>query len=422
MAIGDVKKVVELPQGAWFGDDILTLPFPPDWDISVCKMAGHDAPPVTDEEIRKAFANPIGTKTISELAKGKKEVVIVVDDITRATPTAPIIPYVLEEIHKAGITKEHTRFIMATGAHKTPTREDWVKKVGEEIVAEYMMYNHNVYDHFVDLGTTSRGTPVKINREFMECDLKIAVGGCKFHAFAGFGGGGKIILPGVAAMETIIYNHEVVSKRYRDPTVGMGKVVENVVRLDMEEAARMAGLDVKVDIVFNNRREPVRVFVGDVVAEYREAHKFARGFYKTEPYTDADIVVVNTYPMEDEQTVGIWAANASVRRGGDVVMIVQSVEGQIHHYVYGQFGTRYGGRGWTPPSRRDPVPKAEKVYVFTEYPWKRDQVDLGRAKKISYHTKWDEIIDKLQEKHGDEAKVAIYPYAAIQIPPLPEEW
>lgn len=422
MAIGEVKKVVELPQKAWFGDTTLTLPFPATWDITLCKMAGHNAPPITDKEIRKAFANPIGTKTIRQLAKGKKEAVILVDDLSRATPTAPIVPYVLEEIHSAGITKEHVRFIMASGCHKTPTREDWVKKLGEEIISEYMTYNHNPYEHLVDLGKTSRGTPVKINREFMECDFKVGVGGCKFHGFAGFGGGGKMILPGVAGYETIIYNHINVSKRYADPTVGMGKVVKNIVRLDMEEMARMAGLDVKVDIVFNNRREPVKVFVGDVVAEHREAHKFAREHYKTEPYINADIVVVNTYPVEDEAGIGMWAANASVRQGGDAVMIIQGVEGQVHHYAYGQFGSKYGGGCWTPPWLRDPAPKADKVYVFTEYPWYRDRMGVGKAAKVSYHAKWDEVIEKLQAKHGDSAKVAIYPYATIQSPPYPEEW
>ncbi len=422
MAIGDVKKVVELPQRAWFGDDTLTLPFPPDWDLTVCKMAGHDAPPIKDEEIKRAFANPIGIQTISEQAKGKKEVVILVDDLTRATPTAPIIPYVLKEIHKAGISKDHVRFIMAIGAHKTPTREDWVKKVGEEIISEYMTYNHNVYDHFVDIGMTSRGTPVKLNREFMSCDFRVAVGGVKVHGFAGFGGGAKMILPGVASMDTIVYNHITVSKRYADPTVGMGKVVKNIVRLDMEETAKMAGVNAKVDIVFNNKREPVKVFVGDVVSAHREAHTFARDFYKTQPYLNADIVVLNTYPMEDEATICLHWGNASVRQGGDVVMIVQAVEGQVHHYAYGRFGSNYGGGCWTAPWLRDPVPKAEKIYVYTQYPWYRDMKSIGKSEKVYYTTKWDEIVQKLRAKHGDKAKVAVYPYATIQIPPFPEEW
>jgi len=109
------KAVV--PILAWYGDTELELDFSESWDVTVCRMKGHDAPRLSDSKVREAFAHPIGTKTIKELARGKKEVVILFDDMTRPTPSVVLIPYILEELAAAGIPDDNIRFIAAIGAH-----------------------------------------------------------------------------------------------------------------------------------------------------------------------------------------------------------------------------------------------------------------------------------------------------------------
>jgi nickel-dependent lactate racemase len=364
-------------------------------------------------------------KPISQLAKGRKEAVIIFDDLARPTPASRLVPHILEELRKAGIEGNRVRFVAAMGAHKTPTREDHAKKLGEEVPKDFCVYNHNVYDNLVDVGTTSRGTPVRINREVMECDLKIGIGGIVPHGHAGFGGGAKIILPGVSWIETIQYNHWGVGGsgpgKTLHPKAGLGKIAENPIRFDMEEAARLAGLDFKVDAVLNNRREVVGLFAGDFVAEHREGVKMAKEVYTTEPALNADLVITNGYPQEDESVKALWAANASVKEGGTVVVVAQSPEGMIHHYVRGRFGTRYGGRLFDPPTRPR-VPKAKRLIIYSEYPSKRDTHWFGPSETVTWLTSWEEVLEEVKRDQGSEPRVAVYPYAAIQCPPFPENW
>jgi nickel-dependent lactate racemase len=409
---------------AWYGDTTARLRMPAQWTVKVRNMAGHNAAPASDQKIKAALANPIGARTIRQLAEGKKEAVIIFDDLTRPDPVSRLVPFVLDELHKGGISDDHIRFVSAPGAHKTMVREDHVKKLGEKIVEEYPVYNHNPYDFLVDLGKTSRGTPVRINREVMECDLKIGIGLIVMHAFAGFGGGAKIILPGVASMQTIEHNHLDVggygAGATPKPGTGPGRIKENIIRFDMEETAKMAGLDVKIDTLVNNKREVTHVFAGNVVAEHREGVKAAKKHYGTEPLTNADIVITNGYPQEDEAGKAFWAANASIKEGGTVVIVAQTPEGETHHYVYGQFGTKYGGHLWSPPKLR--VPKAKRVMVFSKYKSKKDIGGFGKPEETLWLKTWREILEELKNDYPGKASVAVYPYAAIQNPPLPEDY
>ncbi|MFW6126481.1 MAG: lactate racemase domain-containing protein, partial [Chloroflexota bacterium] len=263
---------ISLPQMEWYGDTQLEIDFPESWDVTECRMQGHDAPALSDEGIRKAFQNPIGTGTIRELARGKSQVAILFDDMSRATPTATLIPYVLEELAAAGIPDDNIRFIAAIGAHGSMNGIDFRKKLGDEVMARFLVYNHNPYENCTPLGSTSRCTPVAVNAEFMSCDLKIGLGSIVPHPYSGYGGGSKIVLPGVAAMETIDANH---TRLMGSRTVGLGKHEGNILKQDMDEAARMAGLDVKIDALLNLKREVTALFVGDPIAEHNEGVKLA---------------------------------------------------------------------------------------------------------------------------------------------------
>jgi len=418
------QNSVEVPQKAWYGDSTLELTFPESWIMTVHRMKGHGKPALSDEEIRNAFLNPIGTPRISELAKGKKEVVILFDDLTRPTPVHRVIPFVLDELHAGGISDEHIRFVAAIGTHVLLSRDDFEKKLGKDIVERYPIYNHNIYENCVDVGTTSRGTPVQINKEVMSCDLKIGIGGCKPLSFAGFGGGGKIILPGVSSIETISHNHRKIGglgTSRVNPTLGLGKVVGNEVRSDIEEAARLAHLDVKIDIVMNNKREAVGVFVGDFVEEHRKACLLGREIYATEMAKEADVVVVNSYPQEYEPLPAFWPAGRSLKMGGYVILIYQSVRGLVPYYLEGRFGTNYGGRCYEAHEYK-PVPKAKKIFVFAEHTSKNERDWIGPSESILWYKSWDELIKELKSIVGEKARVAVYPYAPIQCPQIPAEW
>lgn len=132
-------------------------------------MAGHDLEPIDDERIRFSFAHPIGTRTIHELARGRKEVVIIFDDLDRPTPVSRVLPFILEELRTGGIGEDHVSFVCALGAHRPRCYQELEKKLGPAILERFCVFNHNVHEHFADLGRTNRGTPVKINRGVMDC-------------------------------------------------------------------------------------------------------------------------------------------------------------------------------------------------------------------------------------------------------------
>src|SRR4030042_1342881 len=239
-------KTVNLPQLLWYENDEVKLRFPSSWEINVCYMKGHRRPPLTRQQLKDTLLNPIGTKPIRKRAKGKKEVVILFDDMTRPTRVAEIVPFVLEELKAAGIKDDQVRFIAAVGAHGALTRLDFARKLGEDVLSRFPVYNHNPYENCTFAGNTKLGTPIYVNSEVMNCDFKIGIGSILPHPMTGFGGGGKIILPGVASIDTMTAHHrDLVMKLLtegKDPGIGLATFEDNLMRLDIAEAAELAGL------------------------------------------------------------------------------------------------------------------------------------------------------------------------------------
>ncbi len=414
-------KKVTLPILAWYGDEELELDFPESWDVTVCKMKGQDAPPLNEAGIRKAFANPIGTRTIREMAGGKKEVAILFDDMSRPTPSADLIPFVLEELAAAGIPDDNIRFIAAIGAHGTMNGIDFRKKLGDDVLDRFMVYNHNPYENCTPIGKTSYGTPVAINSEFIACDLTIGIGAIVPHPF-GFGGGCKIILPGIASMDTIDANH---GRLGRSPDVHAGELAKNDLMLDIIETARMAGLDIKVDAILNLKREVTALFVGDPLEEFTEGVKLAREHYGTAMVRDADIVIANCFSKANEMLLAPVVASPMLpKTGGDMVVIAITPEGQIHHYLLRSFGKRFGGRAWkTKGPEGVPIglpAGAKRLTVLTQYADRVGADWLAPPNMINWAKAWPEVIHKLQSEYGEKAKVAVIPDATIQY--FPEAW
>ncbi|MCL5110563.1 MAG: lactate racemase domain-containing protein [Chloroflexi bacterium] len=403
---------ITLRVNCWYDEHDIEVAFPSNWEVAECRMLGHNRPALTAEQMRATVQRPIGSPRLAELAKGKKEVVILFDDLPKPTPAKVIVPFVLEELHAGGITDDHIRFLCAPATHRPLMYPEFVAKLGADIVERYPVYNHNVYEHHVLVGTTSRGTPVKVNREFASCDLRVAIGGIIPHPSAGYGGGGKIVLPGVASIDTIEAHHKHFTGAAK---VERGRVHDNDFRLDIEEAARIAGLHFKVDAVLNNRREVVGLFAGDFVEEHREGVKLATEVYSTEVVKGAEVVVINTYPDECQFVRSTWCVPTSLNEGGDVVMVIQAHEGQNLHHYGGQFGTDYGGRGWSDGFRAKLLAKAGRVLVFAPFLSLYDRKELGWPNKDVVLCKdWGEVMAQLAERHGAGTKVAVYPYASLQ--------
>ncbi|MGQ9459730.1 MAG: lactate racemase domain-containing protein [Candidatus Bathyarchaeaceae archaeon] len=414
---------VIVPQLAWFGDGELKLNFPEEWDVSVQLMNGHGKRSVNEEEIVRALRNPNGTKPLGRLARERKEVVIIFDDMTRPTKVYEIVPHVINELHNAGIKDDNIRFVCANGSHGVFDREDFAKKLGENIVESYPIFNHNPYENLVYAGRTRYGTPIEINAEVMTCDLKIAIGCIVPHPYFGYGGGAKIVLPGVASMRSICYNHgdlggysTAQDHRKVHPSVELayGRVNEaNILRLDSEEAANLTGLDMIINVLVDLRRNSTDIFVGDTVKAQREGVEVAKEHYLTPVLPEADVIISNAYSKASEAAIASWPV-LTLKEGGDLVLIVNAPTGQVTHYVHGRWGTKtFGDLYLAPPNILD---RAGRIILFSKYHERQPWLELVPHEKTVKVRTWKEVIEELKNKHGDKAKVAVYPDATIQKP------
>src|SRR3990172_81555 len=225
---------IEVPWKRWFGDEKMRLTFPSGWNVKKIEM--RDAETVSDEEIKRNILIPLTSPPLRELARGRKRSVIVIDDLNRPTETNRILPVLLEEMESAGIRAEEIDVLVSLGAHRPMSRGELVKKIGEKMVNTLKVYNHNPYENLTLVGKTSFGTPLYLNRMLVEADLKIVVGSVIPHPYAGFGGGAKLVLPGLAGMDTIELNHK---PAYASMSGTIGRVEGNQRRAEIEEAAEM---------------------------------------------------------------------------------------------------------------------------------------------------------------------------------------
>lgn len=411
-----------IPWGCWRGNKSLPLNFPNNWKVTLASMA--DGPDVSQGEIRKAFQNPIGQDTIRRLAEGKKTAAIAVDDLTRPTQAYRFLPFVVEELNQAGIKDEGIKIIMAIGCHRPLMKADQEKKLGKKMANRFSVYNHHPFENLVNVGTTSRGTPVQINRVFIEADIKIGIGFITPHPIAAFGGGGKIVIPGLGSIDTIEKNHTPAFMGKIGNT-GFSKgydINSNELRLDMEEGARMAGLNVIVNSVGTSEGKTAGVFVGDLVQAHRAAVDLARKLYVTEAPCDVDIGIFNAFPEDTElvqaqKALNVWTGNQTrrlVREGGKVVIATASSDGLGFHSLADR-----GMRLYAPVGRRKAVTDifgGRKVIVFSPNCSRADLLERYPEQIIIRNT-WKDVLEELKDGSAGQS-VSIFPNGSLQYTPV----
>jgi nickel-dependent lactate racemase len=402
---------LKVPKLIWDGGGEYELDFPKSWEVHFCPPQGWDRPAMTDKAMKAAISNPIGCPAIKELAQGRNEVVIIFDDITRPTPVYRIAPLVLAELHEAGIKDEQIRFVIASGTHGAHDNKALRAKLGEEIMRSFFVFQHNPYDNCVSVGATTLGTPLSVNREVMSCDLKIGIGCILPHPQAGFGGGGKLILPGVSHIESVDYFHK---RILGSPpgTIGPGNWDENPMRQETDDAARLAGLDFNIDALFNGRCEVTDLIVGDPVLAHHEGVKLAKEIYATTLATGMDVAVTNAYAKPGEAAISLLVALRSINpEGGTIVMIVDCPQGQVVHYLLRRFGKEYGGRQYV---ARGSLPPQFKLIVLNPQPDLTSTDLFVDPASVIWAKDWAEVRSHLKTFHPKGARVAVYPDGTAQ--------
>ena len=407
-------STVTVKTAAWYGDRDVDLTFPEDWQVET--VAFESRPVLTDKQVGDAFANPVGTPRISEMASGRKSAVILVDDLTRPTPASRVVPFIIEELVEAGIDEGSILIFIAHGCHRPMHGPDKAKKVGRDIARNFPIRQNEMDAPFVNVGTTSYGVPVEVNQWVMDCEFKIGVGGPTPHGTAIFSGGGKIIIPGCCSHLTNSKAHQQVGPLGEGLTKG-GKVMSPF-RLNSEEGARMAGLDATCLTILNNAREVTGVVVGDVVEAHRAASEIARAAYGVQMVENAEIVVATGYPRDHDINYsghGLWPLHSS--NGSAKVLVAAGSEGVGYH----RMGIINGRKKREAENReRD----EQSVPVKTDVPeflYLSDAVGPAEVRDVYPHAElvevWGTARDMLEDQfRGKTPKVAVYPSSAISYP------
>lgn len=292
-----------------------------------------------EELVREALKNPIGSERLSELARKKNKIVIIASDHTRPVPSKVIIPAMLDEIRSTNPNAKIT-ILIATGCHRGTTREELKAKFGEQIVENEKIYIHDCDERekLVNIGKLPSGGDCEINSIAIEADLLISEGFIEPHFFAGFSGGRKSVLPGIASRPTVMCNH--CSEFLNSPNARTGILENNPVHKDMLWAAKTAKLKFIVNVVLNAEKEVLFAAAGDP----EMAHKAGTDFLSKLCSVDAiesDIAISTNggYPLDQniyQAVKGMTAAEATIKKGGVIIMLAASLDGTGGDHFYNQ--------------------------------------------------------------------------------------
>ena len=287
----------------------------------------------------------------------------------------------------------------------------FVKNWGADILERFRVFNHNIYENCVEVGTTSRGTRLKINREVAQADIKIAIGCVTAHPQAGFSGGGKILLPGVAHIDSITHYHLDVEAMDKKST-GMGKYPENILQQEIEEAAGLLGLDFCINIVANGRGETSALYAGHYRSVFHEAVKLAKDHYATDPKpANKDIAISNAFVKANEMAIAMGMGLRALKNySGTVVIIANSPEGQVIHHLLGRWGRNYGGRQYPVAA----VPDTIHLIIMAPHLDKNFGDWFSNPEVITWTKSWDQTMDVLKCRHSGPVEIAVLPNATMQ--------
>ena len=282
------------------------------------------------ELVQESLEHPIGSPRLRELAAGKRKITVIASDHTRPVPSRVIMPQMLAEI-RAGNPDADITILVATGLHRTTTLDELAAKFGDEIVAKERIVVHDCDDvaNLVNLGKLPSGGDLIVNRLAVEADLLVAEGFIEPHFFAGFSGGRKSVLPGIASRATVMYNHN--AGFIAHPKARTGVLEGNPIHEDMLFAARAAKLAFVVNVVIDAAHEPIFSVAGDCEAAHRVGREFLASKCQVEAIP-ADIAISTNggYPLDQniyQSVKGMTAAEATVRPGGVIVMFAKASDG-----------------------------------------------------------------------------------------------
>lgn len=320
-----------------YGRTGLDIEFPMPVDIITPKYI----PGLADEKaaIRQALRNPIGSQPLNKLVRPGQRIVIAHSDMTRATPNMRILPVLVQELENAGVRRTDITLLNALGTHRQQTDAELRIMLGDYLYNNYHCKQHNAFDdnQLNSLGVTSFGNPVRINRQFLEADIKILTGFIEPHFFAGFSGGPKGVLPALAGAESVLSNHSQVMIAHPKSTWGVRE--GNPIWEEMREVALMTHPTFLLNVTMNQQKAITGIFAGDMLTAHDEGCKFTSQLSLVPVRAPYDIVITTNsgYPLDQnlyQSIKGLSAAAQIVRPGGAILLVSACEDGLPNHGRY----------------------------------------------------------------------------------------
>ncbi len=416
-----------------YGKQGLEVEFP---DEGVSVIEPHYLPGLPDEQaaLREALRNPIGSPPLADLVKPHQTVAITFPDVTRPCPTARMLPSILEEL--SAVPRDQIVLISGTGMHRPNTDEEMRRIVGDSVYENYRVINHNAFDKstLALAGKTSRGTELWVNAEYLKADVKILVGFIEPHMFAGFSGGGKAILPGIAGEYTVLRNHD--AEMIGDPGAIWGVTKGNPIFQEMRESALLTKPTFLCNVTLNRDKQITGVYYGDMVAAHDAGIDFARRTAMRPTPKPFDIVVTTNsgYPLDlnlYQAIKGISAANLIVKDGGTIISASECRDGLPEHGNYKKilharpnpddllkmiFEPGYLLFDQWEVQIQANIQKRAEVYVHSTIPDR----DLEMAHIKPVHDIGAKVRE-LMKRYAPEATVAVLPQGPFTIPYVADE-
>jgi nickel-dependent lactate racemase len=408
-AVATDLQPVHLQWDAWHGDYRQRLDVPASWQIVEMRMA--DAPALSPDAVAEALEHPLGALPLDQISVGHRAAAIAIDDLTRPTHTAPLVEHVVRILLKAGLTLRHITIVIASGAHRLATARDIELKIGA-LANRLRVVAHDPTGDLTGTGMMLGGVPVRLNRAFLDADLRIGIGCVMPHPFAGFSGGGKIVVPGLADLEVLARTHKFALMGLQ----GGAKLTGNRFRTEMEDVVRRIGLDWSVNVVVNGRRETAFLAAGDFVAAHRAAAAAAANVGATRvPDQSLDALILNAYP-KDGELLQVEAALVALHNGlmsplGPSAPVILTAACRHGLGVHGLFGPN--GRLFRTP--------AIKTFLGKRPLWFYSPgADVSAARVVAHETypffsTWSALVENLQHHLRPDARVGIVPCGPLQI-------
>jgi len=413
-----------------YGKTGLEIDLPDDLNVSIVEPIYVPGliDPIT--ALQEAFREPINSKPLHRLVKTTDQVGIVFSDITRPTPNSVIIPAVLGELDY--VPKENITLFNALGTHRPNTEAELRDLLGSGVVDKLRIVQNDAFNPSaqVNLGTSNHGHAIWINREFIESDVKILTGFIEPHFFAGFSGGGKAIMPGMAGQQTVLGNHS--AKMIGDPKANWGITLGNPIWEEIDEVAHKVGCDFLVNVTLNRDSQITGVFVGDMDAAHEAGTNFVRETAMVPVPHSFDIVITSNsgYPLDlnlYQSVKGMSAGAQIVREGGAIIVAADCWDGIPEHGLYGQilheadnpqelldtiFEPTYLKQDqWQAQIQAQILLKSD-VYVHSDN-LTDEQIEMALLRPCA---RIEDTVDKLLKKFGPKASVCILPEGPQTVP------